>query len=68
MVLMYCYGSSFHANRFRLASSAGSAFTQAAITEKVNQAAAMELKLELVLHCCQKSCQLFPCFEDFCVT
>lgn len=37
MVLMYCYGSSFHANRFRLASSASSAFTTpAAITEKVN--------------------------------
>lgn len=37
MVLMYCYGSSFHANRFRLASTASSTFTTpAAITEKVN--------------------------------
>ncbi|CRL05781.1 CLUMA_CG018809, isoform A [Clunio marinus] len=36
MVLMYCYGSSFHANRFRLASSASSSFaTPAAITEKM---------------------------------
>lgn len=38
MVLMYCYGSSFHANRFRLASTASSTFTTpAAITEKVIQ-------------------------------
>lgn len=38
MVLMYCYGSSFHANRFRLASTASSSFTTpAAITEKVHR-------------------------------
>lgn len=38
MVLMYCYGSSFHANRFRLASATSSSnfTTPAAITEKVN--------------------------------
>lgn len=36
MVLMYCYGSSFHANRFRLATTAASAFVApAAIAEKV---------------------------------
>lgn len=36
MVLMYCYGSSFHANRFRLASMQGGLAVPAAITEKVN--------------------------------
>lgn len=36
MVLMYCYGSSFHANRYRLATTASSAFVApAAIAEKV---------------------------------
>lgn len=36
MVLMYCYGSSFHANRFRLASMQSGLAVPAAITEKVN--------------------------------
>lgn len=48
MVLMYCYGSSFHANRFRLASSASSSFTTpAAITEKVSRKIA---SIYLALH------------------
>lgn len=52
MVLMYCYGSSFHANRFRLASMQGGLAVPAAITEKVNH-------FEIVYSHLKPICELF---------
>jgi hypothetical protein len=68
MVLMYCYGSSFHANRFRLASTASSAFaTPAAVTEKVKTSSSLQQSQSKVCRSTDLNLRFFCHHRDYSV-